>query len=245
MNATLLTKSSDDALVAQAQRHDESALVELWRRHTGVTRNVLLRITDNWEDAEDALQEAYIKSHLNLGLFDGRSKFSTWFIKIAVNNALMILRKRRRRNELHIKDEDEQTREPDFLDHSEDVETHCIRREAAEQLMIAIRNLRPGLRHILEMKQESELSMREIASATGLSVPAVKSRLLRARILLRKTLDPRSSGCQSDNDHRNNAGTSALPRSQYPKMVFGAFHCVGDRRLKDGPILKAHSEGTL
>ena len=87
--------ASDEVLVSATQNGEKLAFVELWNRHSTKTLKTVLRITRNREDAEDALQESFLKAFVHLNSFDGRSKFSTWLTRIAINSALMILRRKR------------------------------------------------------------------------------------------------------------------------------------------------------
>src|ERR1700761_5865658 len=89
-------------LVIAAQAGDALAFVSLCKLHSEKILRRLYRITQNWEDAEDALQDAYMKAFLHIGKFEGRSSFSSWLPRIAINSALMLLRKKRSRNEIPI-----------------------------------------------------------------------------------------------------------------------------------------------
>lgn len=181
---------SDDFLVNEAKRGNELAIVELWSRYGCVVRSKIWRITSNWEDTEDVLQDTYLNSYAHLNQFDGRSKFSTWLVRIAINSSLMLLRKRRRRLAVLVGKSDLNTSPLDFPDKREDIESSHVHAERIDHLWSAVRKLKPHLRHIFELQYERELSVEEIAEITGLSVPAVKSRLLRARAQLRDHLSP-------------------------------------------------------
>jgi RNA polymerase sigma-70 factor, ECF subfamily len=91
--------STDEALVAAAKLGDHQAFLALWTRHTRTVLKTTYRITGNREDAEDAIQDVWMKAHLHLGTFDGRAQFATWLTRIAINTSLMILRRRRVRPE--------------------------------------------------------------------------------------------------------------------------------------------------
>src|SRR5580692_11582609 len=91
----ITTDTGDMHLVAAAKNGDHQAYTELCRRHSKRTLRAVLRITRNIEDAEDTLQEALLKAYTHIGEFDGRSAFSSWLTRIAINNALMLLRKKR------------------------------------------------------------------------------------------------------------------------------------------------------
>ena len=185
---------SDEFLVNEARLGNELAIVELWSRYGGVVRSKIWRITGNWEDTEDVLQDTYLKSYVHLNQFDGRSKFSTWLIRIAINSALMLLRKRRRRLTVLVENGDLNTSSVDFPDRREDVESCHFHAEYIEHLWIAVHKLKPPLRQIFELHYDRDLSVEDIANMTSISVPAVKSRLLRARAQLRDVLSPLRSG---------------------------------------------------
>lgn len=180
---------NEEVLVANAKLGDERAMTELWRRHGKVAHGVLWRITGNHEDAEDALQETFLKSFVHLQSFDGRSKFSTWLVRIATNTALMLLRKRRNRPEILLSHYAEGFSDGTGIlpDDSEDVESQVIRSQQTEMLRDAVKALHPSFRRVIELRHKHDYSVEQIAKVTGLSVPAAKSRLYRARIALRES----------------------------------------------------------
>jgi RNA polymerase sigma factor (sigma-70 family) len=188
----VMRQMSDNNLVAQAKLGSEQAFTELWSRHGERVRNVVWRITRNREDAEDVLQEAYLKSFLHLVTFNGDSQFSTWLSRIAINVALMLLRKRRNHPEVFIDSSDSESAVPvmDFPDRSESIESRYCRHESMQQLRSAIEQLPPPLRYVVELQNRDELPLEEIAHRTGISVAAVKSRLVRARATLRELTAP-------------------------------------------------------
>jgi RNA polymerase sigma factor (sigma-70 family) len=185
---SFLRHVSDDNLVAQAKLGSEEAFIELWSRHGGRTRAVVGRIIRNREDAEDILQETYLKSFRHLIAFNGQSQFATWLTRIAINLALMLLRKRRNHPEILIEssDSDLPVSIMDFPDCSESAESRYFHAERLHQLRRAIQQLPPELRKVVELQNSDELPLKEIAHRTGVSVVAVKSRLVRARNKLRE-----------------------------------------------------------
>ncbi|MEA2539677.1 MAG: hypothetical protein QOH35_1043, partial [Acidobacteriaceae bacterium] len=96
------TEMSEELLVSAAKSGDANAFIELSRRHSAKLLNRTYRITGNWHDAEDVLQEAFLKAFIHLKDFEGRSSFASWLTQIAINSALMILRKKRCRPEISI-----------------------------------------------------------------------------------------------------------------------------------------------
>jgi len=148
-------------------------------------------ITQNREDAEDVVQDAFLKAYTNLGQFQGQSKFYTWLVRIAVNEALMKLR--RRRPERTVSLDEEVKTEDDSLprevaDWSPNPEQQYSQAELREILTRTIQGLPPGFRTVFVLRDVEGLSTEETAEALDLSIPAVKSRLLRARLQLRERL---------------------------------------------------------
>ena len=185
-----LGQMSDEWLVLAAKNGNVTAFVELRERHSSKILRTTYRITRNWEDAEDALQESLLKAFRHLSGFENRSNFSSWLTKIAINSALMTLRKRKACKEVSIDSTDDckifGRLEPQDL--SEDPERRYVRCEREELLNGAMLQLRPGLRDVIHLRQMEEYSLHELAESLGISLPAAKSRLLRARRALRTIL---------------------------------------------------------
>jgi len=181
----------ESALVAQAREGDTRAFGELVRRYEGKVFRLAQHVTQNREDAEDVLQETFMKAYEHLDQFKGDSKFYTWIVRIAVNQALMKLRRRKTDKSVSLDEtidtgEDTITREIAAWD--EDPEQRFSREELGGILDTAIQSLEPPYRSVFVLRDIDELSTEETAEALGLSVPAVKSRLLRARLQLREKL---------------------------------------------------------
>jgi len=182
--------ATDEVLVAAAKLGDHLAFVELWTRHSNTAFRMVYRITGNQEDAEDVIQDAWIKAYVHLNTFDGRAKFSTWLTRIAINSALMILRRKRARPETSMEIRDGDTwpyRE--IADQAKNVEELYARHERVEHLKRAICRLHPTLRNVVEIRQSNDRSVKEVAELAGISVAATKSQLLRARKILRKAFE--------------------------------------------------------
>jgi RNA polymerase sigma-70 factor, ECF subfamily len=182
---------SDAALVSTAKSGDTSAFVELSKRHSNRIWQTAYRITKNRQDAEDVLQDSLLRAYCHLKDFQEKSSFSTWLTRIAINSALMILRKKHGCFEISLDGTDSSSDhyerwEPKSL--TEDPESGYVRREREELLRDAILGLPPVFREVIELRQARDYSTREIAQALGISVPAVKSRLTRARLTLRAAL---------------------------------------------------------
>jgi RNA polymerase sigma-70 factor (ECF subfamily) len=183
--------SDEAAVLAQARIGDPSAFNELLRRYEGKIFRLALRITQNREDAEDVLQETFLKSYEHLDQFQGNSKFYTWLVRIAVNQALMKLRKRKSDRTVSIDDDidtGEDTVAREIAAWDENPEQRYSREELNEILDTAIESLAPPYRTVFVLRDIEELSTEETAESLHLSVPAVKSRLLRARLQLRDKL---------------------------------------------------------
>jgi RNA polymerase sigma-70 factor (ECF subfamily) len=182
----------DDAtLVAQARDGDAPAFSELVKRYEGKVFRLAHHVTQNREDAEDVLQETFLKAYEHLDQFRGDSKFYTWIVRIAVNQALMKLRRRKSDKAVSIDEtidtgEDNLVREIAAWD--ENAEQRYSREEIGGILNSAVQSLEPLYRSVFVLRDIEDLSTEETAEALDLSVPAVKSRLLRARLQLREKL---------------------------------------------------------
>jgi len=183
--------SEELTLVQAAKRGDDSAFEELVRRYDRNVFRIAQHITQNREDAEDVVQEAFLKAYRNLAQFQEQSKFYTWLVRIAVNEALMKLRRRKPERTVSL-DEDIKTEDDslprEIADWSPNPEQQYTQSELREILSKTIQGLPPGFRTVFVLRDVEGLSTEETAAALELSVPAVKSRLLRARLQLRERL---------------------------------------------------------
>jgi len=184
--------STDElALVESAKAGDISAFEELVRRYDRNVFRIAQHITQNREDAEDVVQDAFLKAYGNLAQFQGQSKFYTWLVRIAVNEALMKLRRRRPERTVSL-DQDVETDEDsiprEVADWSPNPEQQYSQAELRDILQKTIQGLPSGFRTVFVLRDVEGLSTEETAEALGLSIPAVKSRLLRARLQLRERL---------------------------------------------------------
>jgi RNA polymerase sigma-70 factor (ECF subfamily) len=184
--------SEETLLVEAARAGDIGAFESLVRRYDRNVFRIAQHITQNREDAEDVVQDAFLKAYQNLGQFQGQSKFYTWLVRIAVNEALMRLRRRRPERMVSI-DEDIKTEEDsmprEIADWSPNPEQQYTQAELKEILGKTIQGLPPSFRTVFVLRDVEGLSTEETAAALELSVPAVKSRLLRARLQLRERLN--------------------------------------------------------
>ncbi len=176
----------DERLVLAAQSGEDVAFSELRRRHADRILRSTYRIMKNWEDSEDVLQESFLKAYIHLREFEGRSSFSSWVTRIAINSALMTLRRRRNRPEMSMTSTNDRFEtgwlwEPqDFRDNPE---RRYLRDERVELLKRAILRLPLGTRDIVDQYMQGRTAG-EIAQRLGISLAAVKSRLMRARTTL-------------------------------------------------------------
>jgi RNA polymerase sigma factor (sigma-70 family) len=181
---------NEDLLIRAAQTGQEWAFVELCSRNSKRVFNTIYGVTKNREDAEDALQDSMMRAFLHLKQFDGRSSFATWFTRIGINSALMILRKRRIRLETSMDstDDGETFQTWQIADCAPDPEKRYVGNEMSMHLNKAICRLPNSLRSVIERGQLEGHSMKQIARNAGISVPATKSRLARAKVALRKSM---------------------------------------------------------
>jgi RNA polymerase sigma-70 factor (ECF subfamily) len=181
----------ESALVTAAKNGDMTAFSDLVQHYDRRVFRMAKQITQNDDDAEDVLQETFLKAFTHLADFQGNSKFYTWLVRIAVNEALMKLRKRRSDRTVPLDDpidtgEDEVVREIAVWD--QNPEDTYSREELAELLDQAIQSLKPAYRTVFILRDIEEMSIEETAETLNLSISAVKSRLLRARLQLREKL---------------------------------------------------------
>jgi RNA polymerase sigma-70 factor, ECF subfamily len=186
-----VVRDDEAQLVAAAKAGDTSAFEELLNRYERKIFRLGMNITQNREDAEDVMQDAFLKSFQNLDRFQGDSRFYTWLVRIAVNEALMKLRKRRP-NQVSL-DEPIDGEEDSFFREIEDwgpsPEQRFAQTELNEILNQVIGELEPIFRVVFILRDVEHISTEETARILGISEAAVKSRLLRARLKLRLRLN--------------------------------------------------------
>jgi len=191
MPVTIPSGIDESVLVSQAREGDTRAFGELVRRYEGKIFRLAQHVTQNREDAEDVLQETFMKAYEHLDQFKGDSKFYTWIVRIAVNQSLMKLRRRKTDKSVSLDEQiatGEDTIVREIAAWDEDPEQRFSREELGEILDHAVDALEPPYRSVFVLRDVEELSTEETAEALGLSIPAVKSRLLRARLQLREKL---------------------------------------------------------
>jgi RNA polymerase sigma-70 factor (ECF subfamily) len=183
---------SEDALVAAAKRGKTEAFELLCDRCARKVLQATRRVTKNREDAEDALQDSFLRAFMHIKHFDGRSSFSTWLTRIAINSALMMLRKRRAARELSMDGPDNDTASAnknywEIASTAPNPEKRYIQMEREKFLHDAVGRLRPAIREMVEIQHFQEYSMKEAAKHIGISVSAAKGRMFHAKAALRKS----------------------------------------------------------
>ena len=184
----------EEYLLSAAQRGDQQAFVELCGRHRGLVKKKIFSIVRNEEDAEDALQETFLRAFVHLEGFRRTCKFSTWITTIGINSALMTLRKRKSRREVQaeiVNADGEAMELAEYADRSPSPEERHSKRQMALLVLQDIERLQPHLRAAITVFYSSECSLEELATTLNLTVATVKSRLLRGRKRLRWYLQRR------------------------------------------------------
>jgi RNA polymerase sigma factor (sigma-70 family) len=183
----------DVFLVAAAKDGDHQAYAELCRRHSKQVLRTILRITHDVADAEDMLQETLLKAYVHIGRFEGRSAFSTWLNRIAINSALMLSRKKRSHYVYSLEGgvDGDDFNLPESAETAHNPEESCILNALENECARAIRSLSPTLRVVVQIRYREDASVAQIAEMLGVSESAVKSRLLRARSKIRAHLEQR------------------------------------------------------
>jgi RNA polymerase sigma-70 factor, ECF subfamily len=187
----VLIKSADemdagreDPLVRAVQAEVPEAFAQLYAIYSPRLYRTITAITKNPEDAQDALQETFLRAHLRVHAFEGRSDIYSWLTRIAINCSLMILRKRRTRPEVLFDPQPDQRCEAisfEVKDSAPNPEEAYDLRQRQTKTLRAIRRLDPKLQAALRMQMMRDWSVKEISQALNISVSAAKSRLYRAR----------------------------------------------------------------
>lgn len=179
---------SEKELIARARGGNRNAFGELVRRHSQGVYGMSFRILKNREDAEDNVQNVFCKAFSKIQQFEGHSQFSTWLIRIAVNEALMMLRKRRSEEAARVNEERrpggfETSTEP--RDSHADPERQYLTKELATK---ALEALHPTLKYTFILQKKEGWTSRELAAALDITPELVKSRVFRARVKLQQRL---------------------------------------------------------
>ena len=212
-------ETNDDLELVQASKNgDVAAFEQLVKRYDRKLFRIALSVTHNREDSQDAVQEAFLKAYQHLGDFRGDSQFSTWLIRITLNQSLMKLRKLRRTKEVALDEDfgaDEDVLPREVVDWAPNPEQLYSVSELRNILIKTIEGLRPILRAVFVLQDLEGLSTVQAAEVLNLSQSAVKSRLWRARLQLRERL----------NQYFGKSGESAqVEPTFYKRLVQAAAH---------------------
>jgi RNA polymerase sigma-70 factor (ECF subfamily) len=178
-------------LVIAAQGGSTNAFEELQKLHRFRLYRAILSITKNREDAEDALQDTFLRAFLALGKFEGRSKFGSWLTRIAINSALMNIRKRRLRPEVFIEqssESDDDALSFDLRDSGLNPEQMYDQHERCLGVLRAMERLNPKFQAPIRIRTLEECSIQEVAHTLDVSLATAKTRIYRARRRLRRSL---------------------------------------------------------
>ncbi len=186
----MMDKKLDTDLVAEFRKGDVDAYAELLNRYTQKVHNLALRITRNAEDAEEVLQDVFVTVYRKIDKFEGKSAFSSWLYRITANTAFMKLRKRKQTPAISLEDVAQPIRDNYVGDRSDLSDTNfmCSKHELREEIERAVAKLPEEYRIIFVLRDIDGLSNQEVGEILHLSVPAVKSRLHRSRLMLRRKL---------------------------------------------------------
>ena len=179
--------AADTILVESVKSGSHSAYSELVKRHSTLAFRTAYRITRNEQDAEDAMQDSLFRAFDRINSFDGRSAFATWLTRITINTSLMILRKRRKYASTSL--DDHQEIDLQITDPAPSPELLMVRLERSEMVRNAVRRLSPSLRSSIEARYWEEMSIRDAAALSGVTVAAAKARQMRGRKGLRIMLN--------------------------------------------------------
>ena len=180
---------SEKALIARARAGNHTAFGELVRRHTSRVYGMSYKMLKNHEDAEDNLQNVFCKAYGKIRQFEGNSQFSTWLIRIAINEALMMLRKRRSEEVPAMVDGDGNSGDHEISTELRDLHADPERQYVSKELAAkALDVLQPALKHTFILQKREGWTTREVAEALDITPDTVKSRIFRARVRLKERL---------------------------------------------------------
>ena len=185
-------KKTDRQLISEIKNKNEGCFEELINRYSTKVFNLAMRITRNQEDAEDVLQDVCTTVFTKISSFEGKSQFSSWLYLVAMNSSFMKIRSRKRRRTVSIEDLDPSSNQNWGTNRSEltDIDTMTTRHELREAIERAVDALPNEYKAIFVLRDIDGLSNQSVSEVLELSVPAVKSRLHRSRLLMREQLQP-------------------------------------------------------
>lgn len=208
---------SDSQLVDSFRAGDKDAFVELLNRYSEKVHNLSIRITRSEEDAEEVLQDVFVTVYNKIDRFEGKSAFSSWLYRITVNTSFMKLRKRKQSTAISIEEVSPGIRDNWVGKRSDtaDINYICSRHELREELEKAIAKLPEEYRVIFVLRDVDGLSNQEVGEILNLSVPAVKSRLHRSRLMLRKRLQRFYDDYSNEESIAYGSGMEELSEAEY------------------------------
>ena len=225
-NSVQFAASNDSDLVHASKQGDAGAFEQLVKRYDRRLLRISQTVTRNREDSEDAVQEALLKAFQGLEKFREDSQFSTWMIRITVNESLMKLRKQRTQKEVSLDedfDSDLDALPVDVPDRAPNPEQLCWASELRDILARTVEELRPILRTVFVLRDVEGLSIEQTAEVLNLSQAAVKARLWRVRLHLRERLD------RYFDERRPFAAEKPAPTCRVTKKIIGLFaECLRD-----------------
>jgi len=187
-----LKSAGDTALITLARAGNHEAFEILVHRHSQRILSIARRLTGHHEDAEDVLQQSLLKAFVHLQEFEGKSSFSTWLTRIALNEGLMLLRSRRRFPDVSIDTANDNEKNAVVLQlphPGPSPEGAYMQAEQHATLSLAINRLGPNVRRAIQLNELNEMTARETARTLGVSISAVKSRILRGRKRMKETIE--------------------------------------------------------
>lgn len=184
--------NEDLLLIKQIKKGSQDAFEQLVEKYETKVYHLAMRFVKNQEDAEEVLQDVFVTLHRKLNLFQGKSAFSSWLYRIVVNAAFMKLRKRRQDKTVSVEDlspsAQQHFMEGDTAKSDNTTDSYTLTRELRDILNTAISKLPDQYRSVFILRDVNGLSNQEVSEVLQLSIPAVKSRLHRSRLMLRKKL---------------------------------------------------------
>jgi RNA polymerase sigma-70 factor (ECF subfamily) len=186
----MATRKTDAELVKGVIGREESCFEELVERYGSKVLNLAMRITRSQEDAEEILQDVFITVFTKLGGFEHKAQFSSWLYRVTMNSSFMKIRARNRRRSVSLEDIEPNTRQNWVGNRTEmfDIDTMSSRHELRDAIQAAVQQLPEDYRAIFVLRDIDGLSNEAVSHVLQLSVPAVKSRLHRSRLLMREQL---------------------------------------------------------
>lgn len=185
-----MNKLNDKELVEKLLNGNQSAFLELVERYSQKVHNLAMRITRNAEDTEEVLQDVFVTVYKKISKFEGKSAFSSWLYRITANTAFMKLRKRKQTLAISLEEVSPSIKESWVGERSDQADLNfiCSKHQLRDQLEKAIARLPEEYRVIFVLRDIDGLSNQEVGEILSLSIPAVKSRLHRSRLMLRRKL---------------------------------------------------------